>query len=609
MEEKVVDDIVNNNQTDYTPYFQIPLIKTEEEIDNDRIAQNKQVLEGELAKNERDFEITDDIEAKNKHDLIKSAIDPGDGILTNEDITPLDYINTERNEPAAPQRDPSALKGIGSILQGLNETINSEPNPPLPELEWIPEGTYVEPAVVRPDLQDILTIENETNDDAIEEIKNFKDEVKTEFDEIFDSASQTDATEFSDNESEFPEMPEIFSDEDFDDTEFEGSYIPKPDNTYALIPTDVKIEDGADPPEILGDPNANAILPPLTSPTVAAITPYHTDEEDLEDPGYTDADIDFQIIEDPIPFEIDEDKIVVDDGGDVMITEPENAGVEFKSLVPYYNQIVELPPEVEMQEPRTRNLVLKRKLPQDETVNIKKYITGTDVRTRDVWDAAATAPAGGDEPRNIKPAIRKKLATVDVHTIRRLPWVDFSVILRETDAERREQVIMDILQQNLPESNDIYYIYHDQESNTFSIEVDETADVVQDLIEEIYVIDAQLKVQDLSAKERKELKRIRRLKREELEKKYGARTVSRILSNKMTPEKKREAEEKIFQIQQELNQGEEEHFYRYNEDTEEFELVREDAAADIARRITAAILRTDNRIENSNSRSEKKTAL
>ena len=72
-------------------------------------------------------------------------------------------------------------------------------------------------------------------------------------------------------------MLEIFSNGDFDDTEFENHYIPKPDNTYALIPTDVKIEDGADPAEIIGNPNVNTILPPLTSPTVAAITPYHAD--------------------------------------------------------------------------------------------------------------------------------------------------------------------------------------------------------------------------------------------------------------------------------------------------------------------------------------------
>ena len=152
MEEKVVDDIINNNQTDYNPYFEIPVIKTEDEIDNDRIEENKQFLEGELAKNERDFEMIDDIEAKNKHDLIKSAIDLGDGILTNEDITPLDYIKTERNEPAAPQLDPTALKGIGNFLYDLKETVNSEPDSALPELEQIPEATYVEPAVFRPDL-------------------------------------------------------------------------------------------------------------------------------------------------------------------------------------------------------------------------------------------------------------------------------------------------------------------------------------------------------------------------------------------------------------------------------------------------------------------------
>ena len=291
-----------------------------------------------------------------------------------------------------------------------------------------------------PDLQDILTIENETNDEAIEEIKNVKDEIKTEFDDIFvkveapSPPSTIDYTEISDSRTK------IFSDGDFDDTEFKDHYIPKPDNTYALIPTDIKLEDDANPAEILANPNVNTILPPLNdngqndilfdgddinfkivpkvepSPTVGAITPYHTDEEDLEDPGYTDADIDFEIsvkredgsyspdveiIEDPTPIEIDEDKFVVTDDGDVIITDPDNAPVECKPIVlyveegvlqlpprpppveckpmvPYYGQVVELTPEVEMEEPRTRNLVLKRKLSQDKAVNIKKYITGTD---------------------------------------------------------------------------------------------------------------------------------------------------------------------------------------------------------------------------------------
>ena len=70
----------------------------------------------------------------------------------------------------------------------------------------------------------------------------------------------------------------------------------------------------------------------------------------------------------------------------------------------------------------------------------------------------------------------------------------------------------------------------------------------------------------------------------------------------MTPEKKRELKEQIFTLQQDLNQDQDEWFYRYNEQTEEFELMREeDQAADIACRI-----RTNNRINSATSRSEKR---
>ena len=112
-----------------------------------------------------------------------------------------------------------------------------------------------------------------------------------------------------------------------------------------------------------GDPN-------LTYPN-----PYYTDEEDLEDPGYTDDDIEFTVTSSmlyrdrrneihrrrakkkvlktlakkrarklagikkrkettilPIP-KIDENKIVVDKDGEVTITEPDNIQVEYSSLL------------------------------------------------------------------------------------------------------------------------------------------------------------------------------------------------------------------------------------------------------------------------------------
>ena len=88
-----------------------------------------------------------------------------------------------------------------------------------------------------------------------------------------------------------------------------------------------------------------------------------------------------------------------------------------------------------------------------------------------------------------------------------MSWVDFSIILQENDAERREQVIMDLLQNNMPDSNDQYYIYHHQETNTFSVELVEDADERRDLVERARVIDAKLKIEYLTAKERKSLKK------------------------------------------------------------------------------------------------------
>ena len=122
-------------------------------------------------------------------------------------------------------------------------------------------------------------------------------------------------------------------------------------------------------------------------------------------------------------------------------------------------------------------------------------------------DEVVEIDEGDGEEEGIKPNINgDSLATVDIHTMRKMPWVEFSIVLRENDAERREQAIMELLQNNMPDNNDQYYIYHDQETNTFSVELDENAEEVQDFIEDIRVIDTKLKIGKLSVKERKRLK-------------------------------------------------------------------------------------------------------
>ena len=157
--------------------------------------------------------------------------------------------------------------------------------------------------------------------------------------------------------------------------------------------------------------------------------------------------------------------------------------VEYKPLEQVSNEVVALPPEEEMNLDRTHNIILKRKNPNNELANIKKIKNETDLRVRDV----VKHPIQRKLEKKIKKTaeiligkstsgmIKSGLASVDISTMKRLPWIDFDTILENTEAEKREKVILDILQNNLPDSaNDIYYIYHDENTNTYSIEVEIT---------------------------------------------------------------------------------------------------------------------------------------
>ena len=105
VEENIVEDIIKNDTTDYAPINIVPTVKTEDEIDQDRLEWNRNFLATEIATRQRDLEIIDDIEAKNQVDLISSAIDPSDGLVTSEEVDQTDYNRTEHNEPLGSQLD------------------------------------------------------------------------------------------------------------------------------------------------------------------------------------------------------------------------------------------------------------------------------------------------------------------------------------------------------------------------------------------------------------------------------------------------------------------------------------------------------------------------
>ena len=191
----------------------------------------------------------------------------------------------------------------------------------------------------------------------------------------------------------------------------------------------------------------------------------------------------------------------------------------------------------------------------------------------------------------------EKPATVDISTMKRLPWVDFDTILDNTDAERRQEVILDILQNNMPDSaDDIYYIYHHTKTNTYSTEVDENSEEVQNFIGSILLINARLEVEDLFNKERQMLIRKRKMKIKELRKTFGVYEAADLLENKLTKKEKREAEDEIIRIQEELNQDRDDYYNTFNEETDEFEL-RLGQDIDLIQQIVSVILKPDNKIE------------
>ena len=68
--------------------------------------------------------------------------------------------------------------------------------------------------------------------------------------------------------------------------------------------------------------------------------------------------------------------------------------------------------------------------------------------------------------------------------------------------------------------------------------------------------------------------------------------------------KKKKLKKKI-DLQNQLNKDEDKHYHEFNEDTNEYEL-RLDSGGDIANKITAVILKTDDEIEKTTSRSKKR---
>ena len=114
------------------------------------------------------------------------------------------------------------------------------------------------------------------------------------------------------------------------------------------------------------------------------------------------------------------------------------------------------------------------------------------------------------------------------------------------------------------------------------------------------LIDARLEVEDMTDKERQMLIRKRKMKVKELEKTYGAKVAAKLLEKRMTLQEKKEIEEEIIKMQSDLNKDWDEYYYKFNEDTNEFEL-RLDQDIDLMHQIVGAIIKLDKKMETETS--------
>ena len=368
IEDEIVRDIINNDDTDYKPINVPPTVKTENEIDQNNLLWNKNFLKTELAKRERDFQIIDDINAKYQADLIHKSVDPLDGQLTNEQINQTDFNRTDKIEPLAAPLPSGSLDVLDKFVNKLSDEVNAD----IPDQYPTPPPlTQIKPEVVStPTLQDILTGVVKVEDDALKDLQNVRDElIRLDFpeqtgirsvdeqnlDDCYDTLQQIHPDLFIDKDDDVPNfasMPDLEDIPDFPGIPDLNSLMDTPSNVpYLLVPTDVDIGSN-DPAETLDDPNVTTIILPAIEDPNNALLPLSSFFYNFVPPSDED---------DLIPKEMDTDKIILTDDGDVMLIDPDNMQKDEKPFN-FVSENVELPSEEEdMEAVRTKSIVLKRK--------------------------------------------------------------------------------------------------------------------------------------------------------------------------------------------------------------------------------------------------------
>ena len=123
-----------------------------------------------------DFETIENVDEKNKKNLLKSVVDPLDRQYVNNGINPSDYTRDDNNNAMHTKIDPSVLHVMNFIINNSNK-INDEVT--VTDTKTDPEPVTVQETPIT--LKEILTGQNNVEDICIDDEGVLQETYKTIF--------------------------------------------------------------------------------------------------------------------------------------------------------------------------------------------------------------------------------------------------------------------------------------------------------------------------------------------------------------------------------------------------------------------------------------------
>ena len=104
----------------------------------------------------------------------------------------------------------------------------------------------------------------------------------------------------------------------------------------------------------------------------------------------------------------------------------------------------------------------------------------------------------------------QKRPAVDITDLKNKPYINFDAVMDASDKQKREDLIMDLIQQTFPPDNDKFFIEHNPKADTYVIKEDLDQTEKDQIVSSIAAADAKLE-KNLTDCESREIKKCRKM--------------------------------------------------------------------------------------------------